>query len=159
MPGRRWWGAVPAGRPIRIRSGVRLPPPPRPAPIRPGQHAAATAGAAFGLLGLLGFVPGLTVHIEDISVAGRAVTTTLLFGLFAVSVLHNVIHLLLGAAGLVLAVSPRAARWYLLAGGAGNLLLAGAGLTPAARGVPGNQPDIWLHPACRARILRLSLLP
>jgi hypothetical protein len=122
------------------------------------QHAAATIGAVLGLLGLLGFLPGLTVHIEDLTVAGER-TTTLLFGLFAVSVVHNVIHLGLGVAGLAMATSPRLARWYLLAGGGVHLLIALAGLTPAAELFPLNTADIWLHLVLGAMMAGLSLLP
>jgi uncharacterized protein DUF4383 len=122
------------------------------------QQAAATVGAVFGLLGLLGFLPGLTVHIEDMAVAGHP-TTTVLFGVFAVSVLQNVIHLLFAVAGLAFAASARTARWFLLAGGAANLLLALAGWTAAADWVPINTPDLWLHLVLGVAMLGLSLLP
>ena len=153
------------GRRIRIRLQAKLPAqqPPRPAaprrqPPRPVQHAAATVGAVFGLFGLLGFLPGLTVHMEELTVAGEQ-TRTLLFGLFAVSVLHNVIHLLLAVAGLAMATSARLARWYLLAGGAVNLIIALLGVTPAADAIPVNGPDAWLQLVLGAAMLGLSLLP
>jgi hypothetical protein len=121
------------------------------------QQAAATIGAVFGLVGLLGFLPGLTVHMEDLAVAGHP-TTTLLFGVFAVSVLHNVIHLLFAIAGLALAASARTARWFLLAVGAANLLLAISGTTAAAGWVPINTPDVWLHLVLGVAMLGLSFL-
>lgn len=161
MPGARLPGAVPAGRRIRIRSRIRLPPTP-PAksikPIKPVQHAAATAGAVLGLVGLLGFLPGLTVHIEDLTVAGHH-TTTLLFGVFEVSVLHNAIHLLFAVAGLAMATRVRTARWFLLAGGAAYLLLAALGLTAAADVIALNTPDIWLNLVFGAVMLGLGFLP
>jgi hypothetical protein len=122
------------------------------------QHAAATIGAVLGLVGLLGFLPGLTVHLEDLTVAG-ARTTTLLFGLFAVSVVHNVIHLGLAVAGLAMATSARLARWYLLAGGGVHLLIALTGRTPAAELFPLNTADNWLHLTLGAAMSGLSLLP
>lgn len=159
MTDQRLPGAAPVGRRIRIRSSLRIPPPPRPKP-KPGpvQQAAATAGAVFGLLGLLGFLPGLTSHMEDITVAGHH-TRTVLFGVFEVSVLHNVIHLVYAVAGLALAGSPRTARWFLIGGGAGCLVLALLSLIGAGGWVPLNAADGWLHLVIGAAMLGLSLLP
>jgi hypothetical protein len=122
------------------------------------QHAAATVGAVLGLVGLLGFVPGLTIHIEDLTVAGHH-TTTLLFGLFAVSVVHNVIHLAYAVAGIAMATSARLARWFLLAGGGVHLLIALTGLTAAAALVPLNAADNWLHLTLGAAMSGFGLLP
>ena len=122
------------------------------------QQAAATVGAVFGLLALVGFLPGLTAHMEEIGVAGER-TTTLLFGVFAVSVLHNVIHVIYAVAGVVLAASARTAKWYLIAGGAGHLLLALLGFVGAADWVPLNRPDGWLHLCLGAGMAGLGLLP
>ncbi len=122
------------------------------------QHAAATIGAVSGLVGLLGFLPGLTVHMDDLTVAGDH-TTTLLFGLFAVSVLCNVIHLLYAVAGLALATSARTASWFLIVGGAGLLLLGLLGLFGAAGWIPLNTADGWLHLGVGAAMLGLSFLP
>ena len=163
MAAERAPGAAPVGRRIRLRPRIKprirvVAPKPKREPARPVQHAAATVGAVFGLIGLLGFLPGLTSHIDDLTVAGHH-TTTLLFGLFAVSVLHNVIHLLYAVAGLASATSVRTARWYLLAGGAGYLLIALAGLTPAAQLVPLNPPDNWLHAILGAVTFGLGFLP
>lgn len=122
------------------------------------QQAAATVGAVFGLLGLLGFLPGLTAHMEELGVAGER-TTTLLFGVFAVSVLHNVIHVLYAVGGLALAASARTAKWYLIVGGAGHLLLALLRLVGAAGWVPLNNPDGWLHLVVGAAMVGLGFLP
>jgi Domain of unknown function (DUF4383) len=121
------------------------------------QQAAATIGAVFGLLALLGFLPGLTAHMEELGVAGER-TTTLLFGVFAVSVLHNVIHVVYAVAGLVLAASARTARWYLIAGGGGHLLLALLGFVGVAGWVPLNRPDSWLHLGAGVLMVLLGLL-
>jgi hypothetical protein len=158
MPDQRLPGAAPVGRRIRIRSRKVPPPEPKPEPIKPVQHAAATIGAVFGLVGLLGFLPGLTMHMDDITVAGEH-TTTLLFGVFAVSVLHNVIHLLYAVAGLALATRARTARWFLITGGAGYLLLALLGVTGVAHWIPLNTADGWLHLTVGAAMVGLSLLP
>ena len=57
-------------------------------------------GVVFLLVGVLGFVPGVTT--ED----------GLLLGIFQVSALHNVIHLLSGAAALLAAKSEDYAQLY-----------------------------------------------
>jgi hypothetical protein len=72
-----------------------------------------------------------------------------LLGLFEVSILHNIVHLLFGAAGLAMARTWSGARAYLLAGGAVYVVLALYGAvidkgTPA-NFVPVNIADDWLH--------------
>lgn len=63
--------------------------------------AALLVGAVFLLVGLLGFVPGVTTHYGDLGAAGNESTAKLL-GVFQVSVLHNIVHLLFGVAGVLL---------------------------------------------------------
>jgi hypothetical protein len=57
------------------------------------QTAALVVGAAFLLVGVLGFVPGITSNFSELSFAGHH-SGALLLGVFQVSVLHNVVHLL-----------------------------------------------------------------
>ena len=72
-----------------------------------------------------------------------------LFGLFQVSILHNLVHLLFGVAGLVLARSIGGARNYLVVGGVIYLVLFLYGLLvgqeSAANFVPVNTADDILH--------------
>lgn len=72
-----------------------------------------------------------------------------LLGILQVSILHNVVHLLFGVAGLVLARTPANARNYLIGGGAVYLVLWLYGLlidkTSSANFVPVNVADDWLH--------------
>jgi hypothetical protein len=86
-----------------------------------------------------------------------------LLGLFEVSVLHNVVHLLFGVAGLALARSESTARAYLLGGGVIYLLLFVYGLIidmdSAANFVPVNDADNWLHLALGIGMLALGLIP
>jgi hypothetical protein len=63
-------------------------------------------GVVFLLIGLLGFVPGITSTADD--------GMQLLLGLFMVDSVHNVIHLVSGVAGLIGAVSDVYAKWYLI---------------------------------------------
>jgi hypothetical protein len=72
-----------------------------------------------------------------------------LIGLFEVSVLHNVVHLLFGVAGVAMARRSHSAVTYLVGGGVVYLVLWLYGLVideqSAANFVPVNTPDNWLH--------------
>lgn len=58
-------------------------------------------GAVFLLAGILGFIAGITTNTEHLGMAGHH-SGSMLLGIFQVSVLHNIVHLLFGVAGLVL---------------------------------------------------------
>jgi Domain of unknown function (DUF4383) len=112
------------------------------------QKAAAAVGAVFLLVGILGFVPGITSGYSSMEFAGHESNAKLL-GIFEVSVLHNIVHLLFGVAGLALARAWDSARAYLIGGGAIYVVLWLYGLlidkTSAANFVPVNRADDWLH--------------
>jgi hypothetical protein len=108
------------------------------------QPIAAVAAGAVGLVGILGFVPGITTHYGDLSFAGHGSGAKLL-GIFQVSILHNIVHLLFGVVGLVLAKTADGARTFLLGGGAVYLLLWIIGLAGAGDWIPVNTADNWLH--------------
>jgi hypothetical protein len=114
----------------------------------PVQAAAALVGAVFLLVGILGFIPGITTNYDSLTAAGHESHAELL-GIFQVSVLHNVVHLLFGVAGLAMARTASSARTYLVAGGAVYLVLWLYGLlidqTSSANFVPVNNADNWLH--------------
>jgi hypothetical protein len=105
-------------------------------------------GATFLLVGILGFIPGITTHYSDLTFAGHD-SDAKLIGIFEVSVLHNIVHLLFGIAGLALASRPRPAALYLVVGGAIYLVLWLYGLVidhdSSANFVPVNTADNWLH--------------
>jgi hypothetical protein len=121
------------------------------------QRAAATVGAVFVLVGLLGFLPGITIHFGGLELAGHH-SSALLLGTFLVSVLHNGIHLLFGVAGIALARKPGMARGFLLGGGTAYLLLALVGWLRAAELLPVNTADNWLHTVLGAGMVGLGLL-
>ena len=130
---------------------------PRTAPIR----AAATAVAAtFLLVGVLGFVPGITSGYDEMEFAGHESGAELL-GLFQVSILHNVVHLLFGVVGLALARSARGALTFLVGGGLVYLVLWIYGLLvehdSGANFVPLNDADNWLHLGLGAAMAALGL--
>ena len=115
----------------------------------PAQLVASVVAATFLAVGILGFVPGITSNLGDISLAGHHSEAKLL-GLFQVSVLHNVVHLLFGVVGFALARrSPGSALWYLFGGGFVYIVLALFGsaidLDSAVNFVPLNHADNWLH--------------
>ena len=67
------------------------------------QKAAVAVGAAFLLVGILGFVPGVTSDYDAMTFAGHESGAHLL-GIFEVSILHNIVHFALGAAMVLLGV-------------------------------------------------------
>lgn len=112
------------------------------------QKAALAVGAVFLLVGVLGFIPGVTTNFSAMEFAGHESEARLL-GLFQVSILHNIVHLLFGVAGILLARTNSGARNYLIWGGAIYLVLFLYGLLvgqeSAANFVPLNLADDLLH--------------
>ena len=117
-------------------------------PRSPAQTLATVVALGFVLVGVLGFIPGITTQYDDMSFAGHSSDAQLL-GIFEVSVLHNIVHLLFGAVGLALARTPSGAVSYLIGGGAVYLVLWIYGLVvnkgSDANFVPLNSADDWLH--------------
>ena len=115
----------------------------------PLQTTAALVGIVFLLVGILGFVPGITTNLYDgLDFAGHDGNAKLL-GLFEISILHNIVHLLFGVIGLALASTYAGARTFLVGGGAVYLILWIYGLIidqdSSANFVPLNTADNWLH--------------
>lgn len=124
------------------------------------QTAALVVAAAFLLVGVLGFVPGVTTDYEQLEVAGHGSGAQLL-GIFQVSVLHNVVHLLFGVVGVVAARSHSSSRGFLVGGGVVYLVLWLYG-TVVDHGsrlnvVPLDDADNWLHLLLGAAMLGLGL--
>lgn len=127
----------------------------------PIQMAATVVGLTFLAVGVAGFIPGITTNLYDgLEFAGHEGNAELL-GVFQVSVLHNVVHLLFGLAGLSLARSASGARTFLVGGGAIYLVLWVYGMVvdrdSDANFVPLNQADDWLHFALGVGMLTLGL--
>lgn len=111
------------------------------------EKVAGLFGVVFLLVGILGFVPGITSG--DISLAGRESHAELL-GIFQVSVLHNIVHLLFGVLGLLAAKKgPAIAKQFLIGGGIVYLVLTAYGflidLDSSINFVPVNAADNLLH--------------
>jgi arginine exporter protein ArgO len=127
----------------------------------PLQLAAAAVGAVFLLVGILGFVPGVTTNYDQLTFAGHE-SGALLLGVFAVSILHNLVHAAFGIAGLVLARTRSGAKNYLIVGGAVYAVLWLYGLLidhgSAANFVPVNGADNWLHLVLAVAMIALGVL-
>jgi hypothetical protein len=114
----------------------------------PGELAVLVVAGVFLLVGVAGFIPGITADLDRMTFAGHQ-SGAALFGVFTVSVLHNIVHLAFGVVGLVMARNPRTARIFLLGGGGVYAALWLYGLvvdhTSGANVVPVNTADNWLH--------------
>lgn len=111
-------------------------------------NTALGAGVVFLLVGVLGFIPGVTSNYGAMTFAGHE-SGAMLLGAFQVSILHNIVHLLLGVVGVAMARTNQMARWFLLGGGVVYLVLWLYGLfinaDSGANFVPFNIGDNWLH--------------
>ncbi|MEU4744946.1 DUF4383 domain-containing protein [Actinosynnema sp. NPDC023658] len=127
----------------------------------PAQRLAAAVGAVFLVVAVLGFVPGVTTNLDRLDFAGHE-SGALLLGLFAVSILHNLVHALFGVAGLLLARTPGGAVGYLVVGGVVYLVLWLYGMVvnhgSDANFVPVNTADNWLHLALGVAMVTLGLV-
>ncbi|RKO26185.1 DUF4383 domain-containing protein [Pseudarthrobacter phenanthrenivorans] len=125
------------------------------------QKASLAVGAVFLLVGILGFIPGITGNYDQLHFAG-AHSEAMLLGLFQVSALHNVVHLLFGVAGIALARSAAGARSFLLYGGVIYLVLFIYGLVipqdSAGNFVPLNGYDNILHLLLGVGMVALAII-
>ena len=125
----------------------------------PVHIADVAVGKVFLAVGVLGFVPGITTHYDQLTFAGPHSDAALL-GIFNVSVLHNLVHLAFGVAGIVLARTYNSARSYLIGGGVVYVVLFIYGLVidhdSSANFVPVNDADNWLHLALAVAMIALG---
>jgi uncharacterized protein DUF4383 len=128
---------------------------------QPIQLAALIVGVVFLLVGILGFIPGITTNYSEMAFAGHQ-SGAMLLGLFQVSVLHNIVHLLFGIAGLAMARTAAGARNFLIYGGVIYAVLWLYGLlidqSSAANFVPLNTADNWLHLLLAVAMIALGFL-
>ncbi|UKA68529.1 DUF4383 domain-containing protein [Arthrobacter sp. FW306-05-C] len=127
----------------------------------PIELTALTAGAVFVLVGILGFIPGITTNYSQMTYAGHD-SGAMLLGIFQVSILHNVVHLLLGAAGLLMARTDVQSKYYLIGGGILYLVIWLYGLfidqASGANFIPVNTADNWLHAALGVAMVVLGFV-
>jgi hypothetical protein len=125
------------------------------------QTMALAVGAVFLLVGVLGFIPGITTNYDSMEFAGHESQAKLL-DIFQVSVLHNIVHLLFGIAGIAMSRRVDSAFLYLVGGGAIYLVLWVYGLlvdqNHDANFVPVNNADDWLHLLLGAGMIALGFI-
>ena len=128
----------------------------------PVQLAALLYGVVFVLVGIAGFIPGITTNVGSMELGGHH-SEAMLMGIFQVSIFHNLVHVLYGIAGIALARRASWSRLYLLIGGAMYLVLWIYGLVidkeSMANFVPLNTADDWLHFVLGITMIALSFLP
>lgn len=111
------------------------------------QIFAGLMGLVFLLTGLAGFIPGVTKPFDELELYGTDSNAELL-GLFRVSVLHNIVHLLF-AVGLLAAAKASWSKLYLIGGGVAYLAVVAYGVvvdeSSEANFLPLNDADNLLH--------------
>ncbi|MGF3054970.1 DUF4383 domain-containing protein [Microbacterium sp. YY-01] len=112
------------------------------------QKISMTIGIVIVLLGVAGFIPGITRGIDQLAVTGNG-SEAYIFTVFRVSVVHNVVHIVAGVLGIVCAMRPRSSRQFLLWGAAFFVVLWIFGLYavghPEVNFLAINPADNWLH--------------
>jgi arginine exporter protein ArgO len=124
------------------------------------QKVAMMFGGVFLVVGVLGFIPGITTNYDRLSeFDGEG---ALLLGAFGINLLENGAHLAFGIAGLLAARTYAASRTYFLVGGAVYIALWIYGLvidintTANVLGI--NEAANWLHFAIGAVMIGIGAL-
>ncbi len=98
-------------------------------------------GIVYFLVGVLGFIPGITMHTDHGPVPGAG----LLLGIFAVNLIHNIAHLAVGAALIWGGLSASAVTVNRVMAVVFAVLVVGSLIAPIVEGVAINPPDTVLH--------------
>ncbi len=111
------------------------------------QRAAFAFGIIFLLVGILGFIPGITTDYDRLTTFDDVGAK--LLGIFGANILENIVHLLYGVAGLAAAASWAASKNYFIWGGAVYLVVWLYGLVidleSSANFLGVNTAANWLH--------------
>ncbi|TXL61362.1 DUF4383 domain-containing protein [Aeromicrobium terrae] len=125
------------------------------------RSAAAAVGVVFLLVGVLGLIPGITTDYDTMTFASHDSEAQLL-GIFQVSILHNIVHILFGIAGLVAARNARDVPTFLFGAAAVYAVLTVYGIvidkTSDANFVPLDSADNWLHLVLTVALAGLGLV-
>lgn len=124
------------------------------------QILALLFGVTFLLVGIAGFIPGVTTPYDELGILGTDSEAELL-GLFRVSVLHNIVHMLFGV-GIVAAARESWSIAYLIGGGVAYALVSAYGFLidehSDANFLPVNTADNFLHVALTLGLLGAGLV-
>lgn len=116
--------------------------------MTPAQIGAGVIGVVFLLLGILGFIPGVTTNYGELTFVSPE-SGAMLLGVFGVNMLLNIVYLVFGVIGLASARSESATKPFLLVAGVIFLLLWVLGLLIDAESsvniLAVNTATNWLH--------------
>ncbi|HEY8753327.1 MAG TPA: DUF4383 domain-containing protein [Arthrobacter sp.] len=104
------------------------------------------AGIVLMLVGVLGFIPGVTTQYSELMFVGPN-SHAMFLGLFQVSMLLNIVQLAIGATGWAMSRGEHGARNFLIGAGALYIILSIFGLSvgvgSAANFLSFNMTDNW----------------
>ena len=120
------------------------------------RQAARIVGIVFLLVGIAGFIPGLTSDAPG-DFAGEDSPGSL-FGIFQTGILHNLVHGLFGVAGILMSRRADSARTFLIGGGIVYLGLWLVGMLGAMDWLPADDTDDWLHLGLGVGMVGLGVL-
>ena len=112
------------------------------------QNAGMGVGIVLMVVGVLGFIPGITARYGELMFLGPD-SHAMFLGLFQVSMLLNIVQLVIGATGWAMSRSEMGARRFLMGAGALYIVLSiyglSVGVDSAANFLSLNMPDNWTH--------------
>lgn len=112
------------------------------------QNAGMGVGILLLLVGILGFVPGVTTQYSELMFLGPD-SHAMFLGVFQVSMLLNIVQLAIGATGWAMSRTEYGARNFLVGAGALYIVLAIfgfiVGVGSAANFLSLNMMDNWTH--------------
>ena len=125
------------------------------------QKAALAFGIVFLIVGIAGFIPGITTNYDELTTFNDEGAK--IFGIFGTNILENIAHLAFGVAGLALARSWAGSKNYFIWGGAIYLALWLYGLIipesdSAANFMGLNDAAHWLHFALGVAMVAIGYL-
>lgn len=112
------------------------------------QNVGMGVGILMIVVGVLGFIPGITTQYGDLQFFGPG-SHAMFLGLFQVSMLLNIVQLAIGTTGWAMSRTGMGARNFLMAFGALYIVLSVYGLSvgvdSAANFLSLNTADNWTH--------------